>query len=85
MLCFLDNICSAHFEVSSNVSAHPVVVPCKILLSVLKILLSINFSKALKTFISDRVISSSPASDFLCEGLMTCKIFGKLDSDKGEK
>ena len=31
MLCFLDNICSTHFEVSSNVSAHPVVVQCKIL------------------------------------------------------
>ena len=31
--CFPDKICSTHFEVSSNVSAHPVVVQYKILLS----------------------------------------------------
>ena len=35
MLYFPDNIYFTYFEVSSNVSAHPVVVQCKILLSVL--------------------------------------------------
>ena len=47
--------------------------------------LEANLCKVLETFIPDRVISLSPASDFLFKGLMACKIIERLDSDKGEK
>ena len=44
-----------------------------------------TFCKVLKAFIPDTVISSIPASDFLYEGLMACKLFQRLDSCKAEK